>query len=92
MFECSFQRNLVASIVLGLHKKPLKSVNFRGFFLFLVYCGAEYEQIGFEGDATFKAPPFLSLFLTIKSFPNFLHMPLCVTRDCFVGTIFPFGT
>jgi len=49
MFECSFQRNLVASIVLGLHKKPLKSVNFRGFFLFLVYCGAEYEQIGFEG-------------------------------------------
>ena len=33
----------------GNHKKPLKSVNFRGFFLFLVYCGAEYEQIGFEG-------------------------------------------
>ena len=49
MFECSFQRNLVASIVLGLHKKPLKAVNFRGFFLFRVYCGAEYEQIGFEG-------------------------------------------
>ena len=44
MFECSFQRNLVASIVLGLHKKPLKSVNFRGFFLFLVYCGAGFEK------------------------------------------------
>ena len=90
MFECSFQRNLVASIVFGLHKKPLKSVKFRGVFLFIA--AQNMNKLDLKGDATFKAPPFLSLFLTIKSFPNFLHMPLCVTRDCFVGTIFPFGT
>ena len=25
-------------------QNPLKSVDFRGFFLFIVYCGAEFEE------------------------------------------------
>ena len=44
-FDCGLGAGLRICIFFGNKtQNPLKSVDFRGFFLFIVYCGAEFEE------------------------------------------------